>query len=89
MTRPRNTSGTPTITLDGQSGLVCAANLSCSSDRNQKENFETKQELDPSKHFREQCWWRFDNFSTETLTRQQYASCYTDVENVDLPRAER
>lgn len=39
--------------------------------------------VDPNKQFREQCWWRFDNFSTPTLSRQMFADVFSDVENVE------
>jgi hypothetical protein len=38
--------------------------------------------LDPNKHFREQYWWRFRNFGTATLTRDQFAETFRDVEQV-------
>ncbi len=39
--------------------------------------------LDPNKHFREQYWWKFDNFNTATLTRSQFADTFRDVDHVD------
>jgi len=39
-------------------------------------------QLDQNKHFREQFWWRFDNFSTVTLSRAQFAETFRDVEHV-------
>jgi hypothetical protein len=35
--------------------------------------------FDPTKTFREQCWWPFGNPTTPTLTTQQYADTYRDV----------
>lgn len=32
-------------------------------------------------HFREQLFWRFHNFSTDDLTRKQYAQTFSDVAN--------
>lgn len=37
-------------------------------------------DIDPNKGFREQYWWRFDNFSTKQLSREQFAQTFTDVE---------
>lgn len=39
--------------------------------------------LDPSKHFREQYWWSFENFKTATLSREQFAETFRDVEHVE------
>jgi hypothetical protein len=39
--------------------------------------------LDPSRPYREQHFWRFDNFKTETLTREQYAATFRDVDHAE------
>lgn len=36
---------------------------------------------DPNIGFLGQCWWRSNNFCTDTLTRQQYADTFRDVDN--------
>jgi hypothetical protein len=41
------------------------------------------QPIDPNKHFREQLWWRFGNFNTAVLTRDQFAETFRDVEHVE------
>jgi hypothetical protein len=35
--------------------------------------------FDPNRPFREQSWWRFANFSTAALSKQQYADTFRDV----------
>ena len=39
--------------------------------------------IDSTIPFREQCWWRFDNFKTPVLSRQMFADVFSDVENVE------
>jgi hypothetical protein len=36
-------------------------------------------QVDPSKGFREQFWWKFKNFKTAELTTRQYADTFRDV----------
>lgn len=38
--------------------------------------------IDPSRPFRQECWWKFDNFKSPELSRDLFAQTFTDVEVV-------
>lgn len=42
----------------------------------------TTSEVDPTRHFRQEQFWQFDNFSTAVLSRERYAETFRDVEHV-------